>query len=98
MTDNDTPTDDQKELLRETASAALELLELVRRQHHENGIDLGEAFEGLTTDNSVVILNAFLSVIDIAIRLGANGLTEQAYYGRLGVIREAVKEFFGGLE
>lgn len=86
---------EQDDFNRQTASVALELIELVRRQHEQGGLDIDEAFDGISTRDSEVVLAACLGVVDVAIRVGAQGTDDQAYYGRLGVIREAVKDILG---
>jgi hypothetical protein len=91
LTDND----EQQDFNRETASVALELLEMARRSHNEGGLDMGEAWEHLSSNNPTVVLGACGRVIEAAISLSADGTSPQAFNARLGVIRSVFVDMLG---
>jgi hypothetical protein len=87
--------DEQADFNRETASVALELLEIARRIHNEDGIDMGEAWEGLTSRNPTVVLGACGRVIEATIGLSSDGISRQAFNARLAVIRSTFVDLLG---
>lgn len=99
MTDQNNDYDEldqeQIDFNRETSSVALELLEIARRCHNEGGIDMGEAWEGLTSQNPTVVLGACGRVIEATIGLSADGISRQAFNARLGVVRSTFVDLLG---
>jgi hypothetical protein len=81
--------DEQREFDALSASVGLELLELTRRMHRSGGLDIGEAWEGLSTNNATVVLCAMIRVLEASIALGAIG--PGVFEHRAHVIRETFK-------
>lgn len=82
---------EQREFDAASASVALELLELTRRMHCSGGLDIGEAWEGLSSDNATVVLCAMLRVLEASLALGA-GRQPGAFDHRCHVLRETFKD------
>ena len=80
---------EQREFNAASASAALELLELTRRMHSGGGLDIAEAWQGLSSDNATVVLSASLRLAEASIALGAIG--PGAFEYRVHVLRETFK-------
>ena len=84
--------DEQRAFNAASASVALELLELLelcRLIHHCHGLDIDQAWEGLSSDNATVVLCAMLRVLEASICLGAIG--PGVFEHRVHVIRETFK-------
>jgi hypothetical protein len=86
----------QVKFSRDTASTALELLELARRgHHHPHGVNMAEAMENITSRDPAVVIGTALRVIEAAVCLGA-GRGPGAFDGRIGVLRETFMDLLRG--
>jgi hypothetical protein len=90
MTDNDEET-----FNRDIASTALELLELARQAHHNNGLHMDDAWADFSTDNPHTVLGACVYAIDACIGLSAGATGPAAFDARLGVVRATIMDVLG---